>query len=138
MQPASATYNYNIVRDWNKLQGVTSPTDLSYTIQRDLNTRHVTIENSSPRCIGVAIESFYMSCKDLPIRFVMRGGEIRDLGINPIGGPQQYLYFIDPQTKRQVGHPAALQWNSDSYVLRDGLNGWFVQYYSHPSYRAAF
>jgi hypothetical protein len=128
--------NYNIVRDYDKVQGTTHPSDLSYQIIRDYNLRYVTIENSSTRPIGIAINT-YGTGPVPPILFTLVGGEIKHLGVNDHGGPMQFIWMLDLQTKQPVGSPAPLRSNSNQFVLRDGLNKWFVHYFGRPSYSAA-
>lgn len=126
----------NIVRDYNKLQGTTHPADLSYQIIRDINSRYITVENSSNRPIGVAIVE-YGSGPTPPIRFALNGGEIRHLGINSHGTAAQFIWIIDIDSKKIVGVPSLIRSNSNELVLRDGLNKWFVDFYRRPSYNAA-
>lgn len=128
--------NYNIVRDWDKSQGVTHATDLSSQILRDYNVRYVTVENSSPFPIGVGITS-YLTGPVPPIKFSLGSGEIKHLALNTQGGPTQYLWILDLETGKVVNNPTPFQRISNSFVLRHGLNKWFVQYYSRPSYAAA-
>ena len=128
--------DYNIVRDYDKAQGTTHPADLSYQIIRDYGLRYITIENSSVRPIGIAIKT-YASGPTPPILFTLVGGEIKHLGINEHGGPMQYVWMLDIETKNPVGRPSPVNSNSNQLVLRDGINKWFIQYYYRPSYSAA-
>ena len=128
---------YNIVRDFDKVQGTTHPTDLSYQIRRDIGVRYITVENSSPYPIGVAIMP-YMSGETPRINFILERGEIRHLGINSHGGPPQFIWLLDVNTKLPVGESTMTQRNSNSFVIRQGLNKYFIQLFQRPSYRAAF
>jgi len=128
--------NYNIVRDYNKLQGTTHPSDLAYQIIRDYHNRYVTVENSSPRPIGVGITS-YCTGPVPPILFTLAGGEIRHLAINTRGGPMQYMWILDLQTKKSVSNSYPFRTDGNQFVLRDGLNKWFVQTFKRASYSAA-
>lgn len=128
---------HNIVRDYNKSQGTTHPSDLSNQIIRDYNLRYVTIENSSTRPIGVAVVAY--ATGPIPqILFSLAGGEIKHLGVNSHGGPMQYVWLLDLQTKKPVGSATPLQSNANSFVLRDGVNKWWIQYFKRPSYSPAF
>lgn len=127
---------YNIVRDWEKSQGVTHPTDLSTQIIRDYNIRYITVENSSPFPIGVAITS-YLTGPVPNILFTLGSGEIKHLGINTQGGPTQYLWILDLESKKVVNEPSCLERISNSFVLRHGMNKWFVQNFSRPSYASS-
>ena len=127
----------NNVLDYNKLQGTNNPTDLSIQILRDTNYRYVTIQNSSYRPVGIGITTYYTGTVP-SIRFVAEPGLTRYLGINSQGEPAQYVWPLDPDTGRQVGSPSILSAMSNDFVLRDGINGWNVQNFTRPSYRAAF
>ncbi len=127
----------NHVLDYNKLQGTNNPTDLSSQILRDTNYRYITVQNSSYRPIGLGITTYYTGT--LPsIRFIVEPGITRYLGINSQGEPAQYAWPLDPETGHQVGNPSILSAISNDFVLRDGINGWKIQKFTRPSYRAAF
>jgi hypothetical protein len=132
----SAQNTHNIVRDYDKAQGTTHPADLSYQIIRDYNIRYITVENSSPRPVGVAITT-YLSGPTPPILFTLAGGEIKHLGINTHGGPPQYIWLLDVQTLKETGNPTHIRSNSNQLVIRDGLNKQFIQFFIRPSYSAA-
>lgn len=127
---------HNITRDWAKAQGMSHPTDSAYQIRRDVGLRYVTVENSAVRPIGCAVTT-YSSGETPPILFSLAPGEIKHLGINSHGGPPQFLWMLDLTTGLPVGENAIFQTNSNQMVLRDGLNKWYVHYFSRPSYAAA-
>ena len=129
---SNGTPLHNIVRDYDKAQGTTHPTDLSYQIIRDYNVRYLNIQNSSPRPIGIAITN-YCDGPVPPIRFSLAGGEIKHLGVNSRGGPTQAVWIIDLQTKKPVGTPYPIQSKGNALVLRDGLNKWWIQTFAYPS-----
>ena len=130
MNPAE---DYNIVRDWNKAQGMTHYTDEHIQIKRDIGIRLISLQNSGLRPVGVAITTYW--CGQTPkIQFVMGGGEIKNIGINPYGGPMQFLHLLDLETHRPVGTPYAFRTDSNWFVLRDGLN----KYYIHSFKTGAF
>ncbi len=120
---------HNIVRDYNKAQGTTHPTDLSYQIIRDTGLRYVNVQNSSVRPIGCAITT-YSSGPTPPILFSLGPGEIKHIGINSHGGPPQFIWILDLQTKLLVGEITMIRSNSNSLVLRDGLNKWYVHFFA--------
>lgn len=127
----------NSVLDYNQLQGTNNPTDLTHQILRDVNYRYITVQNSSYRPIGVGITTY--SDGTVPgIRFIAEPGMVRHLGINSQGGPAQFLWPLDPETGRQVGTSNVLSRDANDFVLRDGINGWNLQNFIRPSYRAAF
>lgn len=126
---------YSKVRDWNKLQGMSDPSDEIVQIRRDLNHRYVTIENSSSNPVGIAITTYY--CGDTPkMNFVIKGGEIKNLGINTVDGPMQFIHFISPDTKKVVGSPTSFRTDANQFVLRQGMSGWFVQAFYRATYRS--
>lgn len=127
--------DYSKVRDWNKVQGFGSATDDSVQIRRDLNHRYVTIENSSPNPVGIGITTYY--CGENPkLDFVLKGGQIINLAINTIDGPMQFIHFVDIKTGKPTGSPTSFRTDSNQFVLRQGMSGWFVQTYYRPVYRA--
>lgn len=120
--------NYNIRRDYSKLQGVTHPADLTHQIPRDINSRYITVQNSSTRPIGFAITS-YISGPYPSIDKILVGGEIAHLGINSHGNHSQYIWILDPSSGKPVSDPCLIRSNGRDLVLRDGLNKWFVQFF---------
>jgi len=128
----------NQVRDYNVAQGTSHPSDLTHQIIRDYNIRYVTVENSSTEPIGVAITGSQLMEQTPPVNFTLAGGEIRHIGINTIGSPMQFIHIIDLETRRHVGDPYPFRTDANQFVLRDGINKWFVQAFKRPSYRAAF
>jgi hypothetical protein len=126
--------SYNIVRDWNKVQGMTHPSDEHAQIRRDIDVRRISVENSSERSISIAIMPYYQGPIPNP-QFTLSGGEIKNIAVNLPDGPLQYIHIIDPISKGIVGKPFGLRTDSNSFVLRDGLNMWFVQAFKTYGYR---
>jgi hypothetical protein len=130
-------FNPSISRDYNIAQGVTHPSDLAPQIIRDINLRYITIENSSvDNAIGIAIANSYEMNPRPPIKFSLAPGEIRHIGVNTIGEQMQYIHMIDLISKNHVGDPYALRTDANQFVLRDGINKWWVQPFHRPSYHA--
>jgi len=127
---------FNIVRDYDKAQGTTHPTDLSYQIVRDYGLRHITVQNSSTRPIGFAITP-YLSGPTPSILHTLAAGEIKALGINPHGSYPQYIWLLSVQTQMPTGNPTLIRSNANDLVIRDGLNKQFIQFFQRPSYAAA-
>lgn len=124
----------NIIRDWNRLQGMTNPSDEHIQIRRDINTRMISVENSGQRKVGVAITTYYGD--PLPqLQFIMRPGEVKYIGINSIGSPMQYIHILDPNTGQRVGHCTAFRTDCNQFVLRDGVNAWFVHFFQRTTFR---
>ena len=128
----------NIVRDFNRDQGIRHPGDLGQQIRRDVNVRYASLCNSSRRPIGVAINN-YMCPMDgqgpVDILFILQGGETKHLSLNPPGSPPQFITLLDPKSRQVVGGPDILDLASNSYVLRDGLNKWDVAKFKQAVYR---
>ena len=125
----------NIVRDYDKSQGTTHPTDLSYQIIRDYNLRYITVQNSSPRPVAFAITT-YLNGPTPPILATLAGGEIKHLGINTQGGPPQYIWLLGVQTSLPTGPPTPLRSDANDFVIRDGMNMQWVQAFVRPSFSA--
>ena len=126
----------NIVRDYDESQGTTHPTDLSYQIVRDYNLRYITVQNSSTHPVGFAITT-YINGPTPEILSALAGGEIKHLGINTHGGPPQYIWLLDVQTLLPLGPPTLIRSDANDFVARQGVNMWWIQFFSRPSYSAA-
>jgi hypothetical protein len=125
----------NTVRDWNKLQGISSPTDHSFQIRRELGSRYVSIQNSSARPISVAITTYYSG--PTPVKqMTFKPGEIKSIGINGYGDPMQFIYILDPQNGKILGQPYAFRTDANTFVLRDGENKWWVDTFRFSPFRA--
>ena len=89
----------------------------------------MSIENSSPEPVSFAITTYITG--PVPDKmFTLRGGQILDVGINSIGSQPQYIWILDPETGRKLGKPENLLSISNSAVLRNGINKWYVQFYN--------
>lgn len=130
------TIPQNIVRDWNKAQGITHPTDLSIQIYRDYNIRHVSVQNSATRPVGIAVTA-YASGPIPSILKVMNAGELLELGINSQGQAPQYLWLLDVETGKPLGKPDLFERIANDFVIRAGLNKWYVSHFIRPSYSPA-
>lgn len=120
-------------------QGYSHVTDEHIQIRRDINIRNVSLENSSQRPIGIAITTFYGGPNDIvpKLQFVLAPGEVKALGINSHGSPMQYINPLDPVNGKRVGKPYPFQTDSQQFVLRDGMQNWFVQAFKRATYAAA-
>lgn len=127
----------NIIRNWNQVQGTTGVEDDLWKIRNDINVRHISIENSSPNhSIGIAIQTYYLlGSTEVPkLQFILRPGEIRDLAVNPHGSELQYIYLLNPQTNKMVGSPSPIQSNAQQYVVRDGINKYWIDRFKSSGY----
>lgn len=125
----------NIVRDWDHLQGYTHVTDEHIQIRRDINTRLVSVENSGQRPIGIGITTYYEGVLP-PILFILAPGEVKAIGINSQGSQMQYISPLDPENGQRVGSQTAFRTDSNQFVLRDGLENWFVQAFQRTAFRS--
>jgi hypothetical protein len=141
----------NHFKDWNQLQGFRQAGDAYFQPRRDLNHRHITIENSGERKVLVVITTDFDPDRIFPRKrledrpgtgvldalirksdtgkYLLRPHEIIDVAVNEYSGPMQYLWPTDPNNFRQIGHPRELMHNAQSFVLREGLNGWSIHGY---------
>jgi len=125
----------NIVRNTNHVQGYTHVTDEHIQIKRDINVRPVSIENSGQRPIGIGITTYYEGVLP-PILFILAPGEVFGISINSQGSAMQYISPLDPVTGQRVGSPAPFRTDSNQFVLRDGINNWFVQAFQRTAFRS--
>lgn len=123
----------NIVRDYNKVQGVTHPTDLSLQIIRDVNVRYITLQNSSTNVIAFVILN--EESTEFPEDWmILNPSEIRHLAINPHGSDAQYLVLADPMSNppKIMSSEIYLRSNSNDFVIRAGINKWWVDFFYRP------
>lgn len=125
----------NICRDWNKSQGFDNPAEETVCIRRDIDVRKVSIENSSPdNPIGCAITTYYEG--PTPRRqFLLAPGEVKAVAINSFGSSMQYLWYLDQRSGQPLGTPMAFRTDSNQFVLRQGLNRWFVQAFKSAGFK---
>lgn len=130
---------YNIVRDYNISQGVSHPSDLSPQIVRNINLRYVTVENSSPFApISIAITDSERTRQIPPINFSLGPGAVKHIGINQPGEPMQFIHMLSYETGKYLGDPYPFRTDANQFVLRHGINKWFVDAFYRAGYRAAF
>jgi hypothetical protein len=124
-----------LVTDYNVLQGVTHPSDLTTQILRNYNVRYVTVENSSQTTpVGISITNAHDMRPTPPIKFSLAPGEIRHIGINTIGEQMQYLHILDLTTKAHLGEVQDFRTDANQFVLREGINKWFVSTFKRAGY----
>jgi hypothetical protein len=124
------------VRDYNKNQGVTHPSDNIGTIPRDYHTRLISVENSSTDNILIAITA-YVDGPTPKNTIYIKGGQVRFLSVNPHGTNPQYLWILNADNKFVMNYPSLIKSTANSLVLRKGINKWNVQYFYYPSLTAA-
>ena len=127
--------NMNKRKNYPKLEAVVNPADLSYQIKRDINVRYITVENSSTKNpIGVYLGLSEQTVANPKIDFILQPGQIMHLGVNPMNTVDQFIHLVNPETWKECGPSMVLRHNANQFVLRDGVNMWYVA----PFYRAGF
>lgn len=126
---------FNIVRDWEMAQGVHAAQDLTYQIIRDPNIRPISIQNSATRSVGVSIVG-YLDGPTPPIKFFLGAGEIRHIGVNPYGSYPQFIWLYDAESRGVISKPAIIRNDANQFVIRDGLNMWWIQPFRTGTYSA--
>lgn len=126
----------NIVRDYRKVQGMTNPSDSHIQPIRDLGVREVSIENSGNRTIGVALmlypfEAVRDKTAEKPdVQFWIKPKSIKFLAVNPPDCPLQFIHLFDTN-KNYIGQGGILRTDANQFVIRDGINETFIQYFRH-------
>ena len=131
-------YPINIVREYNKVQGTTHPSDLSGQIIRDINVRYITLQNTLSQKVAFIIKNSEQleSAESLSGDwFVIEGSQTLHLAINPHGSTAQYLLLADPtiQTPKIMSNAIYLRSNANDFVIRGGINRWWVDFFARPS-----
>lgn len=119
----------NKVHNYYNLQGIRYISDLQHRPRRDIDTRHVTIQNSSTKNkirFAITTKCIEEDLDNLETNKIFPG-EIIHIGINSPGDPQQYIHLLDAEENFSIGHSFPLRTDMSDFVLRDGENKWFVQ-----------
>jgi hypothetical protein len=122
--------------DYNKLQGTYHPSDNIVQIRRDLFSKHISLENGSDKHIGVAITNYGAGATP-NIRIVMKPQEVKHLAVNQPTDKDQFIWLIDPVTKRVVADSQIIDRQGNQFVIRRGINKWMTLVYHRPVYNAA-
>lgn len=158
----------NRVTDWLEIQKYSDPGEEAYVIRRDLNSRKIEVSNSGDRAVKVKITTdptsvvkwsdstfpvHFQGDRGKPrgmdyvnppgdsfpgVSFTIKPGESRFLGINPYEGPLQYLHILDPATDQPIGIPIETRHNTQIYVLRRGIQGWFFQPFQSSGFSSRY
>lgn len=123
---------YNKVKNYELLQGVVHPTD--HGVRRDLSSKRISVENSGDRPISVRISADFYGDE---MNFTLRGGETKFVAINAVGDGAQYITLHHPITKERLSKPTVLSRESNQFVLRDGINNWFVHKFHMALFNAS-
>jgi hypothetical protein len=127
----------NIVKDNNVLQAVTSPGDLLVRQRWNIHVRPISIQNSSRTPVRVVINNVIDDYTVDARSFMLAGLEIKNVAVNSQGGMPQYIHLLDFKTNLPVSKPCIIERTANAFVLRDGLNMWFVQRFHYTPDRAS-
>lgn len=127
--------NKNTLKDYKVLENQRDVGQIS--LRQNINSRHVRIENisTSPVWVGVDIKRDHHNPPSPQI--MLRGGEVRDIGINMPGERLQYL-FLMTQCGKLLGDPHAMHNHMNQFSIIRGENNWWVMDFQHKGYRGAF
>ena len=114
---ANYTEFINTVKDYNLLEDRTDA--LSVRLRRSLDVRRVGIDNSTPFHLGIGIHNQRYGCTP-PIKFYMRPGEVKWLGLNPPGGNPQYLWVFDMKQQKWANTPKFLDYHENYFAILAG------------------
>jgi hypothetical protein len=121
----------NFVSLYTSIQGVYNPNRMHIQIPRHINSRLVSIENSSDKSVA-----FYISADESKSNtMVLAPSNVLHLALNPHGGCPQYIHIIDESKAAHKKYQ--LSTASNQVVLRDGMHGWFPHFFQRPSYKAS-
>ena len=116
-------------------QGFSNPPDETVMIRRDIDIRKVSVENSSPDVTVACAITTYFEGPRPRAQFCLAPGEVKYVAINTIGGPMQYLWYMDLRSGSPLGTPLAFRTDCNQFVLRHGLNRWFVHAFQTAGFR---
>lgn len=116
------------------LQGVSYQSQLKYQPRRVLGTKHISIENSSPTDLAhFAITNNHVEEDASALTTITLGpGKSVQLSVNAPGETPQFIHILNKSSKYIgesfcLGPSYAIRSDAQSFVLRHGLNSWFVQ-----------
>ena len=118
----------NMVLDSKKVQKYTNNTQESFLTPSHLVGRTVQLENGSGKSVRFTISTNH-KMPGLDFYFLAPGQSMR-LILNHVDSPQQFLWLPNQL-------PLILNHTSNQYVLRHGLEGWFIDYFHQPMYKPA-
>lgn len=131
---------YNNVYDWNSLQGYSFPGEESFHTQRNINFRHISVENATDKPIGISIASYETLNKTLTTKpqFYLSPGESKDLAINEflINKPPSQIIHIYYNNK-DIGISAIVRSDANVFVIREAYHNLFVHRYYRPTFKAS-
>ncbi len=126
----------NTVKDYRVLENHRDPGQVR--LRQNINTKHARVENNSTKDVWVGIDITRNPNHPPPPRFLLKGGEVRDLAVNMPGERLQYLWLYDPVTKQVLNDPHPMHNHMNMFVVLEGMNRWWIMDYKHRGYRAQF
>jgi hypothetical protein len=123
----------NQVYNTNKLNGVYHSSNNNWQIRRNINTRPITIENSSDVPVSFAITLYLTGPTPAPM-YTLLPSEVFHISVNSSEAPTQILWLLDSMTGDSVGMPTALDRTVNSFVVRGGLNNFHIQRFHRIGY----
>jgi hypothetical protein len=124
----------NITKDYQMLENHPDPGQV--TLRQNVNVKHLRIENNSDKPVDVAITTFQYADEDTypkPL-FRIEPKAVKDLGVNPPGGPTQFIWLFDIDSGNLVNDVHAIHNQVNQVVLNEGENHWWIMDLSQPGY----
>lgn len=138
--------NKNTVIPWNRQQGYLRASDEISVARRNIDLRRISVESSADKSYVIRITTDPIVTPGklpnppevqstgplrepwgcIPKEFVLHPRQTKDLGINMLGEPGQFLHILDPYTFLNVGNSQEIRTDCSSFVLRQGeAAAWF-------------
>jgi len=134
--PSRPFITQNRVKDYRTLENQQDPGQVS--LRQNINSKHVRIENNSKNDVLVGIDIHRNPHNQPKPKFLLRGGEVRDLAVNMPGEILQYIWLYDSRTGKILNDPHAMQNHMNQFVVIEGTNRWWIMDFQHKGYRAQF
>lgn len=126
----------NVVKDYKMLENHPDPGQV--TLRQNISTKHVRIENSSYSDVLVGIDITRDPHHAPKPKFMLYGGQVKDLAVNMPGERLQFIWLFDPKTGKPINDPHPMRYQTNLFVVIEGLNRWWVMDFQHKGYRGQF
>jgi len=123
----------NQVYNTDKLNGVYHSSNNNTMIRRNIDTRPITIENSSDVPVSFAI-TLYLTGPIPTAMYTLLPTEVFHISVNSSEAPTQMIWLLDSVTGNPVGMPTQLDRTVNSFVIRGGLNNFHIQRFHRVGY----
>lgn len=112
-------------RNWNLLQGYGDVSDEIVYTRRDINSRKISIENSGYSEVLFTISPYY---DKIGVNYKkLKPHEVFYAAVNTVDDEPQYIFLISTKDKKVIGGPFQIRSDANQYVIRQGLNKWYIQ-----------